>query len=202
MENEERKRWLIAAVVAVLFLAGLAFFIALALQTRVMEITGPALYRIREDMTGEQIGEFVSMIFPLGLVVVMLLVGGQMMTQAEQRLMGFLLWACALGGFYAVLTSIRDKLTLSEVQIRPEVQSVTCAGFLLGKPYWSTPALLSQVSSIEFPPLAQSPRRYGLVVRVAQAEFCSLHNRTLAQEEAVALAARLKPHLGDRVKSP
>lgn len=202
MENEERQRWLITAVVTVLAVVVLALFAALMLQTRVVDITGPALYRVREDMTIGAAWDLAWLSFFLGCTLLLMVGGGLMLLDDKERGWGFVMWAGSFLALYLVLTGTRDQLTLSEVQIRPAAQSASCAGYVLGTHYWTNTTLLSQVTSVEFPPSGMSADRYGMLVRVSQGDFCSLHNKTLTQAEAKTLAARLAVDLGARVKPP
>lgn len=201
MDKEERNRWITTAVITPLVLVGFMLVLVLMSQPRVFSLAGqPPVFVVREDPTGDTLGELVGQTMLLATMLGLMVWGGSVLLDKDTRTLGLGMWLGSFVGLYFALTTARDTLTLSELRVSPAGQSVACSGYIFGSRSWTNSTLYSQIKSVTFP-LGPGGRR-GVVVDTTTGPLCSLHNRTLSQEDAKTLGVKLAAELGSKVQPP
>lgn len=197
MDKEEKQRWVVAAIITVVVVAGLVFSIVLLSQPRVFKLAlQPFSLTVREDMTGDAFGDLFGVGVMLLICLGGLLGGALLVADAESRTKAIGLWIGSLLGFWMMSVAARDKMTLSELRFDGASRSVSCAGFLVGRRMWGNMSIYSDIISVEFPMYGQY---FGVLVKSKTSEFCSLHNKTVSRDDAKKMADALTKELGTTV---
>jgi len=201
MDKEERNRWIATAVISSLALVGLMVVLVLMSQSPVFSVAGqPPVFVVREDPTSDTLGDLFGHTVLLAGSLGLMVWGGSVLLDKDSRTLGLGMWLGSFVGLYFALTTARDTLTLSELRVSTAGQSVACSGYIFGSRSWTNSTLYSQIKSVTFP-LGLGNRR-GVVVDTTTGPLCSLHNRTLSQEDAKTLSVKLAAELGSKVQPP